>query len=85
MRNLLLIILAVVALAGCTTAPEQVKDDMEFAYKAWEEDKRPTLGNDDYAALTEEQRKPYMPESRDRARRAFFAQAIKTAGTATGE
>lgn len=66
-------------LVGCGTIPAQVESDLHFAHKAWQQDKRPTLPDDEYAALSETERELYMPASRERARRAFFEQALQTA------
>ena len=47
MRAFLVVILAVAALAAtaCPSVPDQVVSDLEFAEKAWEEDKRPTVSD----------------------------------------
>lgn len=74
-----LILALILLLAGCGTIPAQVESDMRFGFQAWEQDKRPTLPDADYGALDDERRELYMPESRDKARRAFWRQALKTA------
>lgn len=73
------ILSAVMLLAGCGSVPAQGRADLAFGFKAWEEDKRPTLTDEEYAALTDDERKLYMPQSREYARRVFWREATKTA------
>lgn len=73
------ILSAVMLLAGCGSVPAQGRADLAFGFKAWEEDKRPTLTDEEYAALSEEDRELYMPQSREYARRVFWREATKTA------
>lgn len=87
MRAFVVVILAVVALAAsaCQSVADQVVSDLQFAEKAWEEDKRPTADDESYAQMSVAERENYIPESLDHARRRFFAQAISTARAGAGQ
>jgi outer membrane biogenesis lipoprotein LolB len=74
------LMLCALLLLGACSITEQTRRDLEFGYKAWQEDKRPALPDEEYGELDETGRALYMPEARKRAREAFWSQALKTAG-----
>lgn len=52
---------------GCVSK-ELYREAAQSGWERWEQDKRPTLSNEDYTALSEEERKLYLPEAKVNAR-----------------
>jgi hypothetical protein len=57
-----------VFLAGCGSIPVDVAQAGNQFIREWEQDKRPTLPDAEFYALSEEQQKFYMPETKVKAR-----------------
>ena len=69
--KLLLIILIAFTAAFSTScvSKELYRDAAQSGWERWEQDKRPTLDNEAYSALSEEERKLYLPEAKVNARK----------------
>ena len=60
-------LLATSATTGCVSKA-LYREAAESGWERWESDKRPVLSNEDYTALSEEERKLYLPEALNDAR-----------------
>lgn len=85
MSKLLLALVALVVLAGCASTDPLTEQNLHRAWEVREEDKRIVLPDEEYNALPVDQRKFYLPKSKDDARAFERDQAYEYEKSKGGE
>lgn len=71
-----LILLFALAATGCVSAHDLLSQaNIEHSYEIWLDDKRPTISDEEWLKLSEEERKGYITVTAHKLRENFFNNA----------